>query len=410
MKRLIVWIGLIVVAVAFAGLHVTGKLAPLETRVAEAFAAKPAKPASAAPAPLVSVVAVTREPFVATILVTGTVVPREEILVAPEISGQRILEILVDEGDRVKKGQVLARLVTANLEAQIAQNKASQARAAAAIAQAKSMIEQARANLEQADAALKRAEPLKRQGYLAESTYDQRLAAARTARAQLTSAQDGLRLAEAEKSQAEAQLRELAWRLDNTEVRAPADGVVSRRSAKIGSVATSAADPMFRIIKDGDVELLAELTADQLAQVKAGQVAKIDVAGVGEVDGAIRLISPEVDRATRLGTVRIALPRRPDIRIGVFARGRITAARSVGLSLPLSAIMYTDSKRYVLKIDGSMVKRQFVETGLGTNGSIEIVAGLKEGDQVVAKSGTFLRDGDTIRPVVREKTHVSGVN
>ncbi|MCB1509462.1 MAG: efflux RND transporter periplasmic adaptor subunit [Hyphomicrobiaceae bacterium] len=410
MKRFIVWFGLIAVAAALAGLHVSGKLAPLEAKMAEAFAKKPEKAPVAAPAPLVSVVAVMREPFVETVLVTGTVVPREEILVSPEISGQRILEILVDEGDRVKKGQVLARLVTANLEAQIAQNRASQARASAAIAQAESMIEQARANLIQAEASLKRAAPLKKQGYLAESTYDQRLAAARTGRAQLTSAQDGLRLAKAEKAQAEAQLRELQWRLGNTEIRAPADGLVSRRSAKIGSVATSTAEPMFRIIKNGEVELLAELTADQLARVNLGKPAQITVTGAGNVVGTVRLISPEIDRTTRLGTVRIALPKRAEFRIGAFGRGTIATARSVGLSLPLSAVMYTDTKRFVLKVDGSAVRRQFVETGLRSNGSIEITAGLNEGEHVVAKSGTFLRDGDKVRPVLRERTRVSGVN
>lgn len=410
MKRWIFLASLIAIAATGAALYSTGKLEAAREAAVAALAPKPKAAPKPTEPPAVTVVAVTREPFTATVLVTGTIVPREEILVAPEINGQRIVEILVEEGDRVKKGDVMARLVTLNLDAQIAQNEAAQARAKAAIQQAQSAIEQAKATVAQTEAALKRAEPLKRSGYIADSTYDDRLAAARTARAQLRSAQDGLNVAEAEKAQTEAQFRELAWRRANTEVRAPANGVVSRRDAKLGALASSGGDPMFRIIEDGDVELRGEVTSHQLASIATGQPAEVEIAGVGTVTGKVRLISPEVDQATRLGHVRVSLPRNPQIRIGSFARGRITTGRSVGLSIPLSAVMYDNSKNYVLVVADGVAARRTITAGLRTGSNVEVTRGLAAGDVVVAKAGTFLRDGDRVRSILRENTRLSGVN
>ncbi|HUS97834.1 MAG TPA: efflux RND transporter periplasmic adaptor subunit, partial [Hyphomicrobiaceae bacterium] len=361
---------------------------------------------SGATAPVVTVAAANREPFVDSAFVTGTVVPREEILVSPEISGQRILEVLVQEGDTVSKDQVLARLVTGNLDAQIAQNQAAQARATAAIAQARSRIEQARATLEQTEAALTRAKPLKRDGYLAQSTFDDRQAAARTARAQLTSAMDGLLVAEADKAQSEAQYRELAWRHSNTDVTAPTTGIISRRSARIGAQ-TSANEPLFRIIQNGDVELLGELTSAELAKVRDGQSAAIDVAGHGQVSGTIRLVSPEVDRTTRLGTVRIRLPAKSGIRIGAFGRGRIITARSTGISIPRSAVMYDVNQPYILAASSGIVKRHNIVLGLQDAERVEVLRGLVEGTHVVTKAGTFLREGDAVTPQLVEPSKLS---
>jgi multidrug efflux pump subunit AcrA (membrane-fusion protein) len=143
-------------------------------------------------APSVTVVRVKPADFIETAVVSGSLIPREEILVSPEIEGLRVVELFVDEGDTVKKGQVMARLVSEQLDAQLAQNEANLARAEAAIAQARSQIAQADAVAKEARAQLKRAEPLKKSGYLSGSTYDQRESAARTAEAQLVAARDGL--------------------------------------------------------------------------------------------------------------------------------------------------------------------------------------------------------------------------
>jgi HlyD family secretion protein len=143
--------------------------------------------ASAVLPPMVTVAMVRTAEFTETITVTGTIIPREEILVAPEVEGVRVLELAVDEGDVVKKDQILARLSHETLDAQLAQNDANLARAKASIAQARSNIVQADARVVEARNNFDRAKPLKQSGYLSASTYDQRESAAKTADAQLVS-------------------------------------------------------------------------------------------------------------------------------------------------------------------------------------------------------------------------------
>ena len=138
---------------------------------------------------LASAVTVTRvapADFIDQVMITGSLVPREEILVGPEVEGLRIVEVLADEGDRVKKGQVLARLVTDTLEAQIAQSDAALAKATAAIAQARSGIASAEAKLVEARNAFDRGKPLRQSGYISEALQDQRESAAKSADAALT--------------------------------------------------------------------------------------------------------------------------------------------------------------------------------------------------------------------------------
>jgi RND family efflux transporter MFP subunit len=350
--------------------------------------------------PAVSVVKADVADFTETVLVTGSLVPRLEILVAPEIEGFRVLDLKVEEGDRVEQGDVLATLAHESLDAQLAQNEAQLARTTAAIAQARSLISQAEARLEEARAAFERAKPLKQSGHISESVFDQREAAARTAQALLVSARDGLRVSEAEKAAVEAQRRELAWKRGRTEVRAPASGIVSRRNARVGAVASAVGDPMFRIIANGEIELDAEVPEADLARIAERQPARVTVAGSIEATGKVRLVSPEVDRATRLGRVRVFLGENPNLHVGAFGRGVIETTQARGLAVPLSAVMYGPSGPYVLTVAEDIVARRAVRLGLTTDGKIEVREGLPAGALVVAKAGTFLREGDRVRPVL----------
>ncbi len=365
-------------------------------------AASTALAVNTAPAIAVTAVRAHQADFVATLTVTGSLVPREEILVGPEVEGLRVIEVLADEGDRVTKGQVLARLVSDTLDAQLAQNEAAIQRSTAAIAQAKSNILAAEARLTEARNALNRGKPLAKSGYLSESGMDQREAAAKTAEAQLAQAQDGLKVAEAEKAQLEAQRREITWRLQRTNIMAPADGIVSRRIARVGSYATGASDAMFRIIAKGEIELDAEIPEVHLRRLKVGQQAKVTLASDHSVSGVVRLVSPEVDRSTRLGRVRIKLGDDSALRIGSFARGAIEVGRSRGLAVPVAAVLYGPEGPSVQLVTGGAIKTRRVKLGLTDNGLIEVREGLTEGDVVVAKSGTFLRDGDAVRAVLSD--------
>ena len=373
--------------------------------VAVTLVAQPSPKRAALPQPeemlaaAVTVARVAPAQFTETVLTTGSLAAREEVLVGPEVEGLRVTEVLAEEGMRVKRGDVLARLVADTLEAQLAQNDAAHARAQAAAAQARSGIVQAEARLLEANNAFERAKPLRAAGHLAESAYDQREQAARTAQAQLLAAGDGLKVAEAEKAQVEAQRRELLWRRGRTEVIAPADGVVSRRMARIGGFAAGAAEPMFRIVANGEVELDAEVPETRLAAVRIGQPARVEVAGSGEVMGTVRLVSPEVDKATRLGRVRIYLGDNPTLRVGSFARGVIETATGEGLAVPAAAVLFGPEGPVAQLIHNNRVETRKIKTGLSSGSMVEVRAGLSEGDLVVARSGTFLRDGDLVRPV-----------
>jgi RND family efflux transporter MFP subunit len=390
----------VVLALAFAMISLTlvSRSLPKPAGPAESQAGK--EQSTPEPfAPMVTVARVAKAEFVETVLATGSLVAREEILVGPEVEGLRITEVLADEGQRVKKGDVLARLVADTLDAQVAQSDAALARTAAAIAQAKSAIVQAEARLAEVGNAYERAKPLRQAGHMTEAAFDQREQAYKTAEAQLAAAKDGLKVAEAERAQVEAQRRELTWRRGRIEVKAPADGLVSRRMARVGGYAAGAAEPMFRIVAKGEVELDAEVVETRLGALKSGQTARVEVAGLGEVSGKVRLVSPEVDKATRLGRVRIFLGDNEGLRVGSFARASIVTASARGLAVPASAVLYGPDGPTVQVVRGNRVETRHVKTGLAAGALVEVREGLAEGELVVARSGTFLREGDTVRPV-----------
>ncbi len=351
-------------------------------------------------APAVSIAAVKPEQFVEKIMVTGSLVAREEILIAPEVESLRVLTLQVDEGDSVEKGQVIATLERETLLAKRAQNDANLRRAEAAIAQAKSRIKETEAILDEAAAQLERAKPLQQRRIISDAIFDQRRAATSTARAQLATAKDGVLLAQAEKAQIEAQRREVLWNLSKTEVRAPAAGLITRRSARIGDLASAGKTAMFHLARNGEIELEAAVTEPKLARIKPGQKVAVSIAGAGTVEGKVRLVSPEIDRTTRLGRVRIFLGKNEQLRLGAFGRGTIIASRTHGLAVPLSAVLFIDGRAFVQKIVGGKVKSVAVELGLTSGEAVEIKSGLNGGDVVVAKSGSFLRDGDAVRPIV----------
>jgi len=396
---------LLVIVLGLAGLAVAAYQSGFVEPYFATFAAKKESAAPKAapepPVPTVSATQAAQKNFVETVLVTGSFIPREEILVAPEVDGLRVLELKADEGDRVKKGDILAVLVTEQIEAQMAANDASLLSAVASIERARSQITESEARVAEADAQLERARPLVKSKYLSESVFDQRQAAARTARAILESAKGGLAQAEADKARIEAQRRELIWRRGNSEVRAPADGIISRRSARIGGIALAnsfgGGDTMFRIIKDGEIELDAEVAETSLTKVRTGQAARITAPGGIEVKGTVRLVSPEVDKTTRLGRVRIFVGANADLRIGSFGRATIETAESRAIAIPLSAILYSDDGASVQVVVGGKVETRPIKTGLEAGGLVAVKAGLSEGDLVVTKSGTFLRDGDAVR-------------
>jgi HlyD family secretion protein len=382
---------------AMALLAALSGLAMGEARAAEG----PAVPDPAAVAPAVTVALAAPREVVERAVVTGTLVPRDEILVAPEVEGLRITELLVEEGAQVARGQPLARLSLEMVLTQEAANAAAIAKAQAAILQARSQIVQAEAAQVEANLALERTRSLIRTGNATAVTLEQRISTAQANEGRLGAARGGLQLAEADLAAARAQGAEIALRRTRAEIRAPEAGIVSRRTARIGATATAAGEPMLRLIARGEIELEGEVPETWMPRLHVGDPARLDWDGGRTLLGRVRRIDPEIDRATRLGRVRISLDPDPTLRIGAFARGKVEVARRTSVAVPLSALLYgADGGASVFVVADARVEARTVVPGLSAEGAMEIRSGLKAGESVVARASSFLRDGDRVRAVV----------
>ena len=340
-----------VAAAALGGVFAAGAVAPCAFPPALMAKIAPGKsdacPASAEAAvdqpravepPAVTVVPAVKREFVDRLFVSGTLVAREEAQVASRVDGLTIVEVDAEDGDRVKQGQVLARLDRSQLDAMLAENDAATKRADAAIDQARSLIAQSQAQEEFAASDFDRARKLG-QGVMAASTIEQREMAMKTAEAQLAASQNALGVAQADRKSRDAERQELLVRIDRTEVKAPVSGVISRRSAKPGAAASTSGEPLFRIIEDGAIDLEADVPEQELARLAVGMRAQLKLPGVEDpVSGRVRLVNEEVDRASRTGKVRIALEDVSHAHIGAFASGEVELTRRDGLSAPASAL------------------------------------------------------------------------
>jgi len=177
-------------------------------------------------------------------------------------------------------------------------------------------------------------------------------------------------------------------------LRAPAAGLVTQVRTAVGAPASPQAGPMFRIAINNDIELDAEVPAIHMLKLNPGATARISPETGPELVGRVRLVSPEIDRKTQMGHVRLSLTKNPTLRIGMFARASIDAKRSCGVAIPRSAI---DHLTVQVVMNGNTVETRHVRVGLTSDTSIEILEGLKVGEIVVADAGTSLHDGDRVR-------------
>lgn len=362
--------------------------------------AEDAPAVAAVPAPAIRVIAAAKRELVETLPVNGTIVAREEAAVGADLNGLTVIALNADIGDHVKKGQVLAVLDRSMLDTQLAQMNATRAQMEASVAQMRAQIGDAEVGVRQADEALERARALQKKGFAPDATLDTAVNAADSARAKRSMAEKGLAATEAQLAVIDAQTRNVEVQIGKTELRAPADGLVLVRSATLGGVVLPASGPLFRIAIDFKFELAADVAETALPRLSLGLPSAVRVAGSAEeIAGTIRLISPEVAQASRLGSIRIALPEGAAARVGNFAHGDIELARRNGLAVPTSAVIYRSGDAYLQLVDDGVVRTAPVELGVRAEGMVEVVGGLQEGQQVVSRAGTFVADGDHVTPV-----------
>lgn len=355
--------------------------------------------------PAISVMVAKKKPIKEELVVTGSFAAGASVQVAPLVQGYAVVEILAEEGDEVRKGQVLARLDDNDVRILIAQNDAAMARNDAAVLSAKNQIQQAKISRNQALSDLNRTKKLRSTGVSTVEQFDQRQAAFDLAAAQLDGAEIALAAAEADRLSIVAQRKELELRKARTELTAPVDGFISQRSVEYGMISSAGGNSMFDIVALGQVKLVAEVPESDLPKVKKGLKATIAVNGYDKaLEGEVALISPEVDRTTRIGEAHIKLKDGVRVPLGAFGRATIALAAGEGVTLPLTAVTFGEDGPTVQIVKNGTVEVRRVITGLVSTTDIEITDGVAEGESFVARAGSFVRDGDAVTPVVVETT------
>lgn len=363
-------------------------------------AAAPARAAAAPPTlPAITVAEIAPAHLVQRVRASGMIVAVEEVLVAPQIEGQAVEGIEAEVGDWVEAGAVLARLSDAALKLQRSQLDATRASAEAAIAQAEAQLLEAEAMRDEALRERDRAEKLSRQGVTSTAATDTARSNAATALARTTAAAQARTAAEAQLRLVEAQIADVELQLRRTAITAPVAGRVTGRDARIGAIAAGGA-PLFAIMRDGALELRADVAEQDVLALAPGQRATLRVAGRAEpIAGEIRLVEPTVDADTRLGRVRIGIDAPGTVRAGMFAEAEIEARTADALAAPVSALRSVEGGAEVYRVRDGVVEIVPIVAGIRDGALVEVVSGLSRGDLVVAKSGAFVRDGDRINPV-----------
>jgi len=328
-------------------------------------AAKPEAPTGVT----VSLVSPLSMPFARSIAATGTVMARDELIIGSDASGVRLTEVPVEVGAQVQRGQLLARGDDALLRAELAQRDAS--------------LHQAQAELAQARDYLDRAERVVDAGvYSAEVLQTRRHNAAAS---------------QAKVDLAQAQRRELEVRIAQTRVLAPSAGVISKKMATVGQVVQPGSE-LFRMIKDGQLEWMAELPAHSMTQVQPGASVRVRLDGGEPIDATVRLIAPTLDASTRNGLVHVALPKATTIKAGTHANGEILIQQVRGIALPEAAVVTRDGYPFVYVVSADQVAHiKRIETGMRLRGLVEVTSGLVTDDKVVGIGAGFVKDGERVR-------------
>ena len=323
-------------------------------------------------APIVSVAVPGVTSIVGTINVTGTLAAKHDMPIGVVGDGGNVVRVLVNAGDWVKKGQLLA-IIDRQVQAQQQANSGAQV----GVAQADARI--AQANLD-------RGMKLVANGFISNADID-RLTAVRDA-------------ANARVRVAQAQLGEVQTRIRRLDIVAPADGLVLDRAVEPGQVVSPGSGSLFRIADKGEMEMKARLSESDLQKLALGQPVAVTPVGTDKsYTGKVWQISPIIDPVTRQGTARIALAYTPDIRPGGFASAEIHSGTVSAPLLPESALQADNQGSYVYVVGaGSKAERRRVKIAMVTDRGVAIGQGLTGHEQVVLRAGGFLSEGETVQP------------
>ena len=338
-------------------------------------AANPASASTSVARPALTVTGTQAQTLALPIKLTahGNIAAWQEASVGAEIGGLRLAEVLVNVGDTVQRGQVLARFATDAVQADLAQ--------------ARAVVAEASASAQEATANADRVRALLNTGVFSGQQSSQYLTAEQTAKARVESA----------KAVMAAQL----LRLQNTEVRASDSGIISARLATVGAV-VGAGSELFKLIRQGRLEWRAEVGASELYRLPVGAAVSVAAASGSPVTGRVRTVAPTVDPQTRSGLVYVDLPSGPSrqagLKAGMFASGEFELGSSPALTVPQQAVVVRDGFSYVFRLNADQrVSQLKVQTGRRVGERVELLDGVGAESSLVASGAGFLNDGDLVK-------------
>ena len=301
----------------------------------------------------------------------GNITAWQEAVIGSESNSLKLTQVMVNVGDVVKAGQVLATFSTDSTQADVAQARAN--------------VVDAQASALDAAANAERARTLQTSGALSAQQINQYLTLEKTATAKV------------EAAQAVLGAQQLKGR--QTRVLAPDSGVISARNATVGAVVGSGTE-LFRMIRKGRLEWRAEVTSTEVARIKPGDTAVVTAASGARVEGRVRMLAPTVDPVTRTALVYVDVPANTDLKAGMYARGDFALGASEALTLQQQALVLRDGFTYAMRVDANnKVSQVKLQTGRRVGDAVEILQGAGPGDNYVASGAAFLADGDTVKVV-----------
>ena len=304
----------------------------------------------------VTMVAASQQTVQDKIDVNGTLVARDDVVVSTELSGLRVIAVSADEGQRVKKGQILARL-----DASMLVNEGHQLKA----------------DLDKAAADYNRAQMMIKTGTIPQEKFDDRQAAYQSLKARYDN--------------------NLLQR-QRTDVIAPVNGVIYQRQIAVGDL-VQGNQVFFNIAADGESELAAAVPEAILSRLKIGGEAVVHPTGQDQpIAAIIRLIAPRVDNMTRTADIRLRLKTADFLVIGSFAQATLMLGEQQGLAVPPTAVMTDSDGPYVWVAPNDVAQRQAVRV-IHRTPDLVLVDGIMPGQPVVARAGGFLQAGDKIRVI-----------
>lgn len=283
--------------------------------------------------------------------------------------------VLVDRGDKVKRGQMLALVRPSDLPDQLAAARSSLAQSEASLALARSNND--------------RAKSLAPNGVVSQQELQQ--------------TQTAVASAEASAAAARAQVAALAVRLGETRIESPLDGVVSQRRLDPGAlVGPTTQTPILTVVRIDVLRVFIAVTEREVKSVRVGLDAHVDIDALKtSAHGKVVRAAPTLDPGTRTLEVEVQLEN-PDgeLRPGMFGRGAIvTGIHPRAKTVPATAIQVTDNKSYVFVLEGDKVRRRQATIGVDEGTWVEITEGVKEGEEVVIAGMDSISDGSPVRPV-----------